>query len=158
MRCDRALLLVSVVLAVLLVYSCLPRIEAVTVSYVGLEQVAETWDDPVGTVYYMRQEGCSMYPTLPCGGVHVLCVKQAEYNVGDIVAYAPPVEMQDAFAEPAALVGHRIVADINDEFYITWGDNRRTNPQPDGAVPASHVMCAVVGYVYDRNGDVVWLR
>ncbi len=109
---------------------------------------------PVGTVLYFRLEGNSMYPTLPSHGTTLICVRQVDYNVGDIVTYVPSPELEERFVHFAPLVTHRIVAEV-DGWYVLWGDN---NPVPDGVVPQGRMICKAVGYCYDSNGECVWLQ
>jgi len=77
-------------------------------------------------------DGRSMEPTLHTGDLVILHkVPPGDIHVGDIIIYR---------STGGRYVIHRVVKvykNNGEECYVTWGDNRYTNPIPDAGFPVS---------------------
>jgi len=107
-------------------------------------------------------EGVSMEPTLHEGDILIVKgVPPEDIEVGDIIVFES--SESTPHISPNKTVVHRVIDIRYDEeqdqyFYLTKGDNNKTNPIPDGWVPHEDVYGVVI-LVIPRIGIVsLWLR
>jgi len=84
----------------------------------------------------------SMEPTIKTNDGYIL-IKSEEYKIGDIITFKPKV-LKDKY------VTHRIIEVIEDDKFITLGDNNRSTDQEFGEPPVTHEQ--IIGKVFTIGG------
>jgi len=107
-------------------------------------------------------EGVSMEPTLHEGDILIVKgVKSGEVEIGDIIVFESSESTPHIL--PNRTVVHRVIDIKYDEeqgqyFYLTKGDNNKTNPIPDGWVPQKDVYGVVI-FIIPKVGLIsIWLH
>lgn len=107
-------------------------------------------------------EGVSMEPTLHEGDILIVKgVDPDDIDIGDIIVFESSESTPHIL--PNRTVVHRVIDIKYDEqhhqyFYLTKGDNNKTNPIPDGWVPYEDVYGIVI-FIIPRVGIIsLWLR